>query len=213
MSELTAKAKYCSSIFLHIDYMAYIRLFRVPNVYQQLTYKHFHRTPLIKRMASALIKLLPELVINRNHSKPKFNTLAVIHMRLGDHVVMNVSMYTERILYLIKSGVRFTHLHIMCPYLNVWDIKYLTKNLPIPFTATQHLLPHVRFLLDEYLFDVLEQEIAYQAPIFLASAWSSYSGTVLMQKVYQKQGTVYILSPEQETPASLVTEKNVKICY
>ncbi len=98
-------------------------------------------------MTTELIKFLPQLVINKNHSQKRLTTLAVIHMRLGDHTVMSVSMYIQQILYLIKNGVQFTHLHIMCPYLNAADIRNLTESLPIPFTITQHLLSHLRYVL------------------------------------------------------------------
>jgi hypothetical protein len=98
----------------------------------------------------------------------------------------------------------------MCPYLNAIDIRNLTENLPIPFTITQDLLSHVRYVLDDYMFSVLEQEIAYQAPIFLASPWTTYSATVLMQKVYQEKGIVYILSSKEKIQPLLVTKKNVK---
>jgi hypothetical protein len=210
MNELFNKAKNCSSIFLHIHYNAFSQFFSSPNFFTKSIFEHLRRNALIQRMTTELIKFLPELVINKNHSQKRLTTLAVIHMRLGDHTVMSVSMYIQQILYLIKNRVRFTHLHIMCPYLNATDIRNLTESLPIPFTITQHLLSHLRYVLDGYLFDVLEQEIAYQAPIFLASPWTTYSATVLMQKVYQEKGTVYVLSSRGKTQPLLVTKKNVK---
>ncbi len=131
-------------------------------------------------------------------------------MRLGDYTVMSLSMYIKQILLLINSTVHFTHLHIMCPFLSSTDIKQLNDSLPIAFTTTQHLLDHVHFVLDDYLFDVLEQEIAYQAPIFLASPWTTYSATVLMQKVYQQKGIVYVLSKNSDSRPFLVTKKNAR---
>ncbi|CAF0768223.1 unnamed protein product [Rotaria sordida] len=210
MSELFNKSNDCSSIFLHIHYTTFRQFFLFPNIYIKRIFEHLYRTPLIQRMTSQLIKQLPQLVIGKNHSQTNLNTLAVIHMRIGDHIVMNISMYIKQILYLLNNGVHFTHLHIMCPLLNSADIKQLTDNLPIVFTTSQHLLPHVNFVLDSYLFDVLEQEIAYQAPIFIASPWTTYSATVLMQKVYQEQGTVYVLSTKKNNHPLLVTKQNVK---
>jgi hypothetical protein len=210
LNELSNKSKNCSSIFLHIHYTAFHQFFLSPNIYTRLIFENLRRHVLIQRMASELIKLLPQLVINKNYSKNHLTTLAAIHMRLGDHNVMSLSMYIKQILYLINNGVHFTHLHIMCPYLTSTDIKQLIDSLPIAFTITQHLIDHVRFVLDNYLFDVLEQEIAYQAPIFLASPWTTYSATVLMQKVYQQKGIVYVLSTKDNTHPLLVTKKNVK---
>jgi hypothetical protein len=208
--ELFHKAENCSSIFLHIHYTTFGQFFSSPNPYTQSIFEHLRRNALIQRMTSELIKFLPQFVVNKNRTQTRLTTLAVIHMRLGDYTVMNVSMYIQQILYLINTGVRFTHLHIMCPYLNSTDIEQLTNSLPIPFTTTQNLLPHVRYVFDGYLFDVLEQEIAYQAPIFLASPWTTYSATVVMQKVYQQKGTVYVLSTKGNMRPFLVTKKNVK---
>jgi hypothetical protein len=211
MNELLNQSNSCSSIFLHIHYTTFGQFFSSPNFYTKLIFEHLHRNTLIQRMTTELIKFLPQLIANKNHSaQNQLNTLAVIHMRLGDHTVMSVSMYIQQIRLLMKSGVRFTHLHIMCPYLKTADIKNLTDHLPIPFTITQDLLSHVGYVLDGYLFNILEQEIAYQAPIFLASPWTTYSATVLMQKVYQEKGTVYVLSSKGNIPPVLVTKKNVK---
>lgn len=210
LSELFSKARTCSSIFLHIHYTTFRQFFLSSNIYMQRIFQHFHRTPLIQRMTSQLIQLLPKLTIGKKQSQTSLSNLAVVHMRIGDHNVMNVSTYIKQILYLINTGVRFTHLHIMCPYLNSVDIKQFTHSLPVPFTISQHLLNHVEFILDRYLFDVLEQEIAYQAPIFLASPWTTYSATVLMQKVYQHKGTVYVFSTAHNTHPFLVTKKNAK---
>ena len=145
-------------------------------------------------MTTELINYIPKLVIGKNSSLKNLTNLAVIHIRLGDHTVMNISMYIKQILYLLKTNVYFTHLHIMCPYLNLVDIKQLNDSLPIPFTTTQILLNHTRFILDDYLFDVLEQEIAYQAPIFLASPWTTYSATVFNAKsLSRKRYCLYII--------------------
>lgn len=210
LNDLSNQSKNCSSIFLHIHYTTFNQFFLSPNIYTRSVFENLHRNKLIQRMTSELIKYLPKLVPNKNNSQNHPTTLAVIHMRLGDHTVMSVSMYIQQILYLIKTGVHFTHLHIMCPYLNSTDIKQLMDSLPIAFTTTQHLISHVRYLLDGYLFDVLEQEIAYQAPVFLASPWTTYSATVLMQKVYQEKGTVYVLSAKPNAHPFLVTKKNVR---
>lgn len=200
----------CSSIFLHIHYTAFGQYFSSPNRYIQSIFEHLRRNPIIQRISSELIKHLPKLLINKKPSQKKFNTLAVVHMRLGDYNVMSVSKYVEQILYLINNSLQFTHLHIMCPYLNTSHVEYLSKNLPVPFTTTQHIVPHAGHLLDDYLFDVFEQEIAYLAPIFLASPWTTYSATILMQKVYQKKGRVFLLSSKPKTRPFLVTEKNVR---
>ncbi|CAF4770524.1 unnamed protein product [Rotaria sp. Silwood2] len=208
--ELFNKSKDCSSIFLHIHYTTFRHFFLFPNIYIKKIFEHLYRSPLIQRMASQLINQIPQLVIGKNHSQTKLRTLAVVHMRAGDHIVMHLSMYIKQMLYLVNNGVRFTHLHIMCPYLNSTDIRQLTDSLPIVFTTSQHLLNHINFVLDRYLFDVLEQEIAYQAPIFIASPWTTYSATVLMQKVFQKKGTVYVLSTKKDNRPLLVTKQNVK---
>ena len=200
----------CSSIFLHIHYTAFGQYFSSPNWYTRTIFEHLRRNPIIQRVSFELMKHLPQLLINRKPSQKKFTTLAVVHMRLGDYNVMSVSKYVEQILYLINNSLHFTHLHIMCPYLNDSHIGYLNNTLPVPFTTTQHILPHVRRILDDYLFDVFEQELAYQAQIFLASPWTTYSATVLMQKVYQKKGKVYLLPSKTGTRPFLVTEKNVR---
>ena len=131
-------------------------------------------------------------------------------MRLGDYVVMSVSTYIKQILYLLNTDARISHLHIMCPYLNATNIQRLIDSLPVPFTTTQHLFQHLSFVLDHYLFDILEQEIAHQAPVFIASPWTTYSATILMQKVYQQKGTVYILSAKGNRNPLLVTKLNAK---
>jgi hypothetical protein len=131
----------------HGHYTAFSQFFSSPNFFTKSIFEHLRRNALIQRMTTELIKFLPQLVINENHSQNHLTTLAVIHMRLGDHTVMSVSMYIQQILYLIKNGVQFTHLHIMCPYLNAADIRNLTESLPIPFTITQHLLSHLHYVL------------------------------------------------------------------
>ena len=206
MNELSTKSKNCSTVFLHIHYTTFSHFFSTPNSHIQKIFEYLRRSALIERMTSQLIKFLPRLI----HTNRSLTTLAVVHMRLGDHIVMSVSMYIKQILFLINSGVRFTHLHIMCPYLNSSDIKQLKDSLSVPFTTTEQLFDQLRSTLDGYLFDVLEQEIAYQAPIFLASPWTTYSATVLMQKVYQGKGTVYVFSTKRDNHPFIVTKKNVK---
>jgi hypothetical protein len=210
MNDISSKSRNCSSMFLHIHYTAFSQFFVTPNIHVQKIFEYLRRTALIQRMASQSIKLLPQLVMNKNQSKTSLTNLAVVHMRLGDHIVLSVSTYIKQILFLINNGVRFTHLHIMCPYLTTSDIKQLNDSLPVAFTTTQQLLNHLNFVLDGYLFDVLEQEIAYQAPFFIASPWTTYSATVLMQKVYQQKGTVYVFSTKLDSRPFLVTKKNVK---
>ena len=160
-------------------------------------------------MARQLIELLPQLV-NRNASKGALTTLAVAHMRLGDHTVMSVPMYIKQILALMASGVRFTHLHVMCQSLNSTDEEKLKKSLPIPLTTTDQISQRIQFVLNDYVFDVLEQEVALQAPVFIGSPWTTYSATVLMQKVYQKKGTVYLFSTKRDQRPFLVTAKNAQ---
>ncbi|CAF3485760.1 unnamed protein product [Rotaria socialis] len=208
--ELFSKSKNCSSIFLHIHYMMFRQFFSNPNNYTKKIFEFLRRTPLLQRMASQLISQLPKLAIRKNRSQINFRFLAVVHIRIGDHVVMSLSMYIKQILYLINDKANFTHLHIMCPYLNSTDMKQLTDSLSIPFTTSRQLLNHMDFVLDPYLFDVLEQEIAYQAPIFIASPWTTYSATILMQKVYQQKGTVYVLSTVKDKHPTLVTKQNAK---
>lgn len=210
MTDLYHKSVECSSIFLHVHYTTFGHFFTSPNWHTRMIFEHLRRNPIIQRMTGELIKFLPSLAINKKSPKMKFTTLAVVHMRLGDFTVMSLSKYIEQILYVIKNHLHFTHLHIMCPFLNASNIEELSKNLPVAFTTTQHILPHVRYIFDDYLFDILEQEIAYQAPIFLASPWTTYSATVLMQKVYQGKGSVYLLSSKPRTNPFLVTKSNVR---
>lgn len=204
--ELFDKSRMCSSIFLHIHYTTFHQFFLSPNNALQKIFEHFHRNSLIQRMTSQLIRSIPTF-LPRNLS---LTTLAVIHIRLGDFNVMSLSMYIRNILHLIKTGVRFTHLHVMCPNLNPSQLKELKDNLPIPFTTSQQILSQVRSIFDEYLFDIFEQEIALQAPIFIASPWTTYSATIIMQKVYQDKGIVYVLSRNGRGKPLLVTKKNVK---
>lgn len=210
LHELSRKSKNCSSMFLHIHYTMLRQFFLTPNIYIKKVFEHLRRTPLIGRMASQLISQLPKLVIGKKNSQNNFKNLAVVHMRTGDHVVMSIPMYIKQILFLVNSRVNFTHLHIMCPYLNASESKLLTNNLPIPFTTSEHLLNRTNWVLDRYLFDVLEQEMAYQASVFMASPWTTYSATILMQKVYQDKGTVYVLPSRPNEKPFLVTKQNAK---
>jgi hypothetical protein len=209
MNELSAKVKNCSSTFLHIHYTTFRHFFTSPNVHSQQIFQHLSRIASIQSMASQLINQLPQLVIG-NNSKTNLTTLAVAHMRLGDHTVMSVSMYIKQILYLINTGLRLTHIHIMCPYLKPEEIDQLTSSLPVPITTTKQLLDNKRFVLSDFLFNVLEQEIAFQAPIFIASPWTTYSATVIMQKVYQDKGIVYLFSTQKDSRPFIVTKQNVK---
>ena len=151
MSELKNKSNDCSSVFLHIHYTTFRNFFLTQNIFIEQIFQHLQRTILIQRMTSHLISQLSQLVIGRNYSRANLKTLAVTHIRIGDHNVMSVSMYIKQISYLINTGVRFTHLHIMCPYLNSTDLKLLMNRLPIPFTTSQHLLNHTNFVIDRYM--------------------------------------------------------------
>ncbi|CAM2730178.1 unnamed protein product [Rotaria socialis] len=205
--EIIHKAENCTSIFLNIHYLALTHLSKAENTLVQKLFRHIHRTSLIQRMASQLINQLPQLAIG-NFSGNKLTKWAVAHMRLGDRVVMSVPRYLKQILHLIANGVHFTHLHIMCPYLNSTDIDQVTNSVPVAITTTTQLFDRVRLVLDDYLFDVLEQEISFQAPIFIASPWTTYSATIVMQRLHQKKGTTYVFSDGPENHTFLVTEQN-----
>ena len=209
MRELSKKMRDCPSIFLHNSFVTFNEFFQSSNHYVELIFSHFNRSALIQRMATKIIQLLPQLLIGTT-SKTNLTTLAVAHLRQGDRSVMSVSKYTQQVSRLIKSGVGFTHIYIMCPYLNSSDIAQMTRDLSIPFTTTGQLLNHGHFVMDEYLFDVLEQEIAFQAPVFIATPLSTYSGTVTMQKVYQNKGAVYLFSTKGENRPSVVTRRNAR---
>ena len=209
MTELRERSKDCSSIFLHVHYTTYGYFFSAPNVYTQRVFAHLSRSPLIQSMAQQAISFLPQLMLGGN-STTKFKKLLVAHLRLGDYTVMSVSRYRSQIAYLVKNRTDLTHLHIMCPYLNASEIDLLTRNLSIPVTTTGQLMKAMRFLLNDFLFDVLEQEIAFQAPVFLASPWTTYSATVMMQKVHQDRGAVYLFSTGKENRPFLVTKSNVR---
>jgi hypothetical protein len=207
MGELIRNIGNCTLVYLDIHYLALNDLSAATNINAQKIFPHLKRTPLIQRMASQLIDGLPQLTHKRSQGT-QLSTLAVAHIRLGDRVVMAVPRYIEQILDLIKSNVSFTHLHIMCPFLTDTDISQFTNTIPIPITTTKTLFDRHRIVIDEYLFDVLEQEIAFQAPIFIASPWTSYSATVIFQKLYQDKGAVYIFSDTGLSRASLVSRVN-----
>jgi hypothetical protein len=209
MNELSTKAKKCSSIFLHVRYSTMKHFFNSSNIYLQKILGNLSRTVLIQRMATQLRNLLPQLATG-NQTRKKLTTLAVAHLRLGDRTYMNISTYVKQILSLINSGIHFTHLHIMHPYDNSSELNLLISRIPVQITTTKELLNKVRFVLDDFVFSVLEQEIAFQAPIFIASPWSSYSTTVIMQKVYQEKGSVYLFSMKGDNRPFLATKKNVK---
>ena len=209
MIELLQKSKDCSSIFLHVHYTSYGYFFTSPNVYTKRIFAHLSRSPLIQSMAQQVIQFLPQLMLGSNSTR-KLKKLLVAHLRLGDHTVMSVSRYLSQISFLLKNQTDLTHLHIMCPYLNASEIELLTSNLSVPLTTTGQLMTTIRFVLNDFLFDVLEQEIAFQAPVFLASPWTTYSATVMMQKVNQDRGKVYLFSTAAENRPFLVTKSNVK---
>ena len=206
-SEIAEKVDNCTSVYLNIHYLALHHLSSATNTHVKSIFPHLHRTPLIQRIASKLINVLPNLVIG-NITKNNLTILAVVHFRLGDRVVMNVSMYIHHLLLLIQSGVHFTHVHIMCPYLSPADVSQLAHSLPVPITTSQILSNRARFLVDDYFFNVLEQEIAFQAPIFIASPWTTYSATVVLQKLYQNRGAVHIFPIDPKNRTYLVNKQN-----
>ena len=207
MGELRRNIGNCTLVYLNVDYLALNELSAAKNKNAQKIFPHLKRTPLIQRMASQLIDGFPQLT-NERIQGAQLSTLAVAHIRLGDRVVMAVPRYIEQMLDLIKRNVSFTHLHIMCLFLTATDISQFTNTIPIPITTTKTLFDQNRFAIDEYLFDVLEQEIAFQAPIFIASPWTTYSATVVFQKLFQDNGTVYIFSDTGPSRASLVSRVN-----
>lgn len=205
--EIDKRSENCSSTFLNIHYWALNNLTSAFNAHVQTIFSHMHRTALVQRLASQLKMTLPELLVG-NYSRSNLTTLAVVHMRLGDRVVMSVQMYLDQIMELAHSGIQFTHLHIMSPYLKTIDIYQLATRLSFGFTTSQTLFDHARFLIDDYLFDIVEQELALQAPIFFASPWSTYSATVLLQKLHQHRGSVYIFRSGKEHRTFVVTKDN-----
>jgi hypothetical protein len=209
MKELSRKMQICSSIFLHIHYSTLDQLLKSPNKYTALMFSYLTRSALIQRMAKKIIQLLPQLLVGGN-SETNLTTLAVAHLRRGDRTVMSLSNYIRQIAHLIKTGAGFTHVYMMCPYLNTSDIAQITRDLSIPVTTTEKLLNHGHFVMDDYLFDVLEQEIAFQAPIFLASPLSTYSSTVVMQKLYQNKGIVYLFSTKSANRPFRLSKQNFK---
>ena len=207
LEQVIKAAENCTSIFLNIDYLALVHLSSAQNIHTQRLFRHLHRTAAIRRMASRMIDLLPGLV-DGNHTGNRLTSFAVAHMRLGDRVVLNVAMYVQQILQLIRSGTHFTHLHIMCPFLTPADIKFLKIKIPVAITYTQILLQHIHFSMDEYLFDILEQEIAFQASVFIASPITTYSSTVVLQKLNQKKGLVYTFSKKGYNRTFPITKEN-----
>lgn len=204
MEELSSSIANCTLVYLNIHYLALNGLTSAKNRDAQKIFPHLKRTPIIQRMASQLIYGLLQST-SPSIEDTQLPTLAVAHIRLGDRVVMAVPRYTQQILDLLKSNANFTHLHIMCPFLTDKDISQLRNTIPIPITTTKMLFEQHRIVIDEYLFDVLEQEIAYQASVFIASPWTTYSATVVFQKLYQERGVVYIFSDTGPNRVSLVS--------
>ena len=129
-------------------------------------------------------------------------------LRLGDRVVLSLPMYTMQISKLIQNGIYFTHLHVICPCLTSTDIDYLISSIPVSITTTEILSKNANFTLDDYLFDVLEQEFAMQAEIFIASPLTTYSSTVVLQKLNQNMGAVYTFTDTGMNRTLPVTASN-----
>ena len=110
----------------------------------------------------------------------------------------------------MRSGLRFTHLHIMCPYLNASEVEYARSHIDVSLTTTRDVYDEVRLILDDYLFDVLEQEMGLRAEIFIGSPRTTYSSTVIMQKVYQGKGQVFLFSTNPNQAPLQVTKSNVQ---
>lgn len=210
LNELALKASECSSIFLHIHYTKFDSFFTTSNIYMQRIFRNLHRTPLIARMAERTIGSFHDLQNKTNASRKDKKILAVVHFRLGDVTVLTLDKYLEQIKYLLERKTTWNHLHIMCPYLNASNIKYLKDRLPARVTTTPQLYQHFRFVLNDFLFDILEQEIAFQAEVFIGSPWTTFSATVIMQRIYQRKGPVYLFSSNEKEHPFLVTEKNAK---
>lgn len=197
----------CRSVFLQIDYLTFGHLMSAQDLRVQMFFRHLHRTVLVRRMATHVISQLHKSAVG-NYSRSNRTSIAVAHMRLGDRVVLDVPSYTVQILKLIQTGGNFTHLHVMCPYLTPVDINHLIKYIPVAITTTGMLIKHIEHTLDDYLFDVLEQEIAIQAAIFIASPWTTYSSTVVLQKLHQSRGRVYTFTDKGQNRTFPVTKEN-----
>lgn len=209
LEELSQKMKPCSSVFLHIHYTKSFEIFKTSNIYFKIIFANLYRHPLIRTMATKIISSLPALLENVTQSKPTLD-LVVTHFRLGDYTVLSVEKYVAQLNHLLRKTTKYNHLHIMCPYLNGSAIEYLKKHIRVPFTTTSQLYKQLHYTFNDFFFDVLEQEIAYQASLFIGSPWTSYSGTVIMQRIFQNKGPVYIFASKPNATPYLVTQDNIK---
>jgi hypothetical protein len=210
MSQLGETMSSCSSIFLHIHYTAFHEMFSTKNALVESVFTHITRTYWIRQAATQIIDRLSTFWhVPSNKTQPT-KKLAVAHFRLGDHIVMNMSTYVRQLQTLFDDDLQVTHLHIMCPFLNATDVQYIAESLPIPFSTSMKIFDHVKTTFHEFSFSVLEQEVAFQAPIFIGSPWTTYSGTVVMQKIFQESGIVYMFSRKNGDKPYLMDNGNVK---
>lgn len=194
IEELKMKSTSCRTIFLHLDSSTLNSVFSPANPFVENLFKHLHRSPLIQRIGQIWLNLLPKFVTKENLTRNSSSIVAVTRFPPGNQLATSSSSYIKQILHLIDNGVHLTHLHVISDDLHDLDLEYLSMNLPVPFTSTKDLYQRVENLFDKNLIDVLEQEIAYQATVFLAVPRTSYSTTVIMQKVYQERGNVYLFT-------------------
>lgn len=210
VQEVINKTENCQTVFLHIEYPSFRQHFETPHPIIQQIFAHLYRTNVLQRIAQQALEFLPQMVQSHSFKQNQSNIVAVTHFRLGDQYVMSPRTYVEQVRLLLASDVRFTHLHIMCVDMNVTDLEEITANLPLPFTTTKDLVKEVKDVLDEYLFDILEQEIAYQAPIFIGSPRTTYSATITMQKVFQDKGLVYLYDLKNRSSPYYITKLNAR---
>ena len=204
-----ASMKNCSSIFLHFFSHSLNRYVRPRSDYLRGIFQNLKRRSFIQDFAQQIIKEIPNLMINNGSIHRKLLTnLSVIHLRQGDRIVMNTTDFINQILYLMSIGVQFTHFHLMSPYLTPEDIQLFQDRLSLPFSTTNMLMHYIDSSHDTFFFDILEQEIAFQAPIFIGSPKSTFSATVLLQRIHQKKEKSYIFSKIPNGTAYKATRVN-----
>ena len=202
----------CSSVFLYIRYETTLNFFSPLSHYAQKIFKFFKRSLLVQRLAQEQLQVLHQLLTG-NITTSQSPTLAVAHFRRGDHKVLPIARYAAQLRNLLKNTTSFTHLYIMCPYIEPKEMNLLKSSIPIPFVATDALMKRNATFIEDYLFDIVEQELGYQAPVFIGSPRSTYSSTILWQRVYQDKGKTYLFTTNTDNHPLPLSQRETAFTY
>lgn len=206
--EFSRVTKFCSSIYLYMRFEWTWNIFRPLHRYVKLVMQYWDRSVLIHRLANEAMDYLKQTFL-RNKTSNSSMILAVAHLRRGDHNVLPVEIYGKQLANLLKSGTNFTHLYVMCPFLKTKEIEKLHQIISVPLLTSDVLTNHLKVVMDEFLFDIVEQELGFHAPIFIGSPLSTYSATIYLRKLYQNKGDAYLFVRKHGEMSQKLTKDNV----